>query len=133
MRVQLDFMAVLAEWPLLLKGVAWTLGLTAVAVIGGTLLGIACAWARARLRRHGRRAGSRRWWRGYVELIRNTPFIVQLFFIFFGLPAAGVKLSPETASLIAMVINLGAYAAEIVRAGIEATPRGQIEAARAWR
>jgi polar amino acid transport system permease protein len=61
----------------------------------------------------------------YVELIRNTPFIVQLFFVFFGLPAAGVKLSPEWASMIAMVINLGAYAAEIVRAGIEATPRGR--------
>ena len=65
----------------------------------------------------------------YVELIRNTPFIVQLFFIFFGLPAAGLKLSPEVASVIAMVLNLGAYACEIIRAGIEATPRGQIEAA----
>jgi polar amino acid transport system permease protein len=64
-----------------------------------------------------------------VEAIRNTPFIIQLFFLFFGLPAAGVKLSPLTASVIAMVVNLGAYAAEIIRAGIEATPRGQIEAA----
>ena len=71
-----------------------------------------------------------RWVAGtYVELIRNTPFIVQLFFVFFGLPAAGVKLTPEIASVIAMVINLGAYAAEIVRAGIEATPKGQYEAA----
>jgi polar amino acid transport system permease protein len=65
----------------------------------------------------------------YVELIRNTPFIVQLFFIFFGLPAAGVRISAETASVIAMVINLGAYAAEIIRAGLEATPKGQLEAA----
>ncbi|MGA1316436.1 MAG: amino acid ABC transporter permease, partial [Rubrivivax sp.] len=64
----------------------------------------------------------------YVELIRNTPFIVQLFFIFFGLPGLGIKLSPEAASVLAMVINLGAYAAEIVRAGVEATPRGQVEA-----
>ena len=64
-----------------------------------------------------------------MELIRNTPFIVQLFFVFFGLPAAGIKLSPETASIIAMVVNLGAYATEIIRAGIEATPKGQIEAA----
>ena len=131
MRVQLDFMAVLAEWPLLLKGVAWTLALTAVAVIVGTLLGIACAWVR------GRGFGDTlapRWLQalvgGYVELIRNTPFIVQLFFIFFGLPSMGVKLSPEVASIIAMVVNLGAYAAEIVRAGIDNTPRGQIEAAR---
>jgi polar amino acid transport system permease protein len=64
----------------------------------------------------------------YVELVRNTPFIVQLFFIFFGLPSLGLRLSPEAASVIAMVVNLGAYAAEIVRAGIEATPRGQVEA-----
>ncbi|MET0543905.1 MAG: amino acid ABC transporter permease, partial [Variovorax sp.] len=64
-----------------------------------------------------------------VELIRNTPFIVQLIFIFFGLPAAGVMLTPETASIIAMVANLGAYSTEIIRAGIEATPKGQIEAA----
>jgi polar amino acid transport system permease protein len=66
----------------------------------------------------------------YVELIRNTPFIVQLFFIFFGLPSLGLKLSSETASIIAMTLNLGAYAAEIVRAGIESTSRGQLEAAR---
>jgi polar amino acid transport system permease protein len=96
-----------------------------VATVLGVSLGVACGWARA--------------WgpKGlaavvgvYVELIRNTPFIVQLFFIFFGLPALGVKFSPEFASVLAMVINLGAYAAEIVRAGIEGTPRGQIEAGR---
>ena len=122
--IQFDFLAVLAQWPLLVKGVAWTLGLTALASVIGVGLGIACAWARVY-------AGlGLKWLAGaYVELIRNTPFIVQLFFVFFGLPAAGVKLTPEIASVIAMVINLGAYAAEIIRAGIEATPKGQIEAA----
>jgi polar amino acid transport system permease protein len=130
MRIQLDFGAVLAEWPLLLTGVGWTLALTAAAVAVGTGLGIACAWVRAR----GFGAAlAPRWLQalvgGYVELIRNTPFIVQLFFIFFGLPAAGFKLSAEAASFIAMVINLGAYATEILRAGLEATPKGQIEAA----
>ncbi len=124
MNITFDFGAVLSQWPMLLKGVVWTLGLTAVSAVIGVALGIACAWARV----HG--AAWLRWVVGtYVELIRNTPFIVQLFFIFFGLPAAGFRLSPEAASIIAMVINLGAYAAEIVRAGIEATPRGQIEAA----
>ena len=119
-----DFWAILSEWPLLLKGVAWTLGLTAIATVIGMALGIGCAWARA----WG--PGWLRWVVGtYVELIRNTPFIVQLFFIFFGLPAAGVKLTPEVASIIAMVLNLGAYATEIIRAGVEATPKGQIEAA----
>jgi polar amino acid transport system permease protein len=124
MNIEFDFGAVLAEWPLLLRGVAWTIGLTAVGTVLGMIVGTFCAWARA----HGPT-----WLRlivgTYVELIRNTPFIVQLFFIFFGLPAAGVKLSPEVASVIAMVMNLGAYSTEIIRAGIEATPKGQIEAA----
>jgi polar amino acid transport system permease protein len=123
--IQLDFLAVLAEWPALLKGAAFTLALSAVAAVLGVALGVACGWARA---------WGPKWLGGivavYVELIRNTPFIVQLFFIFFGLPSLGVKFSPEFASILAMVINLGAYAAEIVRAGIEGTPRGQIEAGR---
>jgi polar amino acid transport system permease protein len=124
MPVNFDFLAVLSQWPLLLKGVAWTIGLTAIATVVGMAVGTFCAWARS--------SGPvwLRWVVGaYVELIRNTPFIVQLFFIFFGLPAAGFKLSAETASIIAMVMNLGAYSTEIIRAGIEATPKGQIEAA----
>jgi polar amino acid transport system permease protein len=124
MSVALDFGAVLAEWPLLLRGAAWTVGLTAISALVGVALGIACAWARAE---------GPAWLNplvgAYVEAIRNTPFIVQLFFIFFGLPSLGVKLTPELASVIAMVVNLGAYATEIVRAGLESTPRGQIEAA----
>lgn len=123
--MSLDFLVVLAQWPMLLKGLALTVLLTAIAAPVGSGLGIACAWARL----HGPV-----WLRlvvgSYVELIRNTPFIIQLFFIFFGLPALGVKLSAETASILAMVLNLGAYACEIVRAGIESTPPGQIEAAK---
>jgi polar amino acid transport system permease protein len=123
--INLDFAAVLAEWPQLARGAAFTVGLTAVSAVLGVGLGVACGWARA---------WGPAWLKAivgaYVELIRNTPFIVQLFFVFFGLPSQGVKLTPEIASVIAMVINLGAYAAEIARAGIEGTPRGQIEAAR---
>ena len=121
----LDFGAVLVDWPLLLRGAAFTLGLTVVSAVLGLALGVVCAWARVWGPAPLRGAAA-----AYVELIRNTPFIVQLFFVFFGLPSLGVRLSPELASVIAMVINLGAYAAEIVRAGIEGTPRGQIEAAR---
>lgn len=123
--IALDFGPVLADWPSLLRGAGFTVGLSLVAAAGGLLLGVACGWARAwgsPLLRHA--VGV------YVELIRNTPFIVQLFFLFFGLPSLGVRLTPEWASVLAMVINLGAYAAEIVRAGIEGTPKGQIEAAR---
>lgn len=123
MRIELDFLSVLTEWPLLVKGVAWTVGLTSVSTVLGLFLGVVLAWSRV----HGNLplralAGS------YVEAIRNTPFIVQLFFIYFGLPVMGLRLAPETASIIAMVVNLSAYATEIIRAGIEATPKGQIEA-----
>ncbi|MDQ8022006.1 MAG: amino acid ABC transporter permease [Moraxellaceae bacterium] len=124
MGVELDFLAVLKEWPLLLRGLVWTAGLTAVATVIGMAVGITCAWVRS---------SGPLWARAvvgaYVEVIRNTPFIIQLFFIFFGLPSLGVKMSPDVASLLAMVLNLGAYATEIIRAGIEATPKGQIEAA----
>ena len=121
--ITLDFGAVLEQWPLLARGAAFTVGLTAVASVLGMALGIACAWARS--------WGPR--WLGliaasYVELIRNTPFIVQLFFVFFGLPSLGVRLTPEIASILAMIINLGAYSAEIVRAGIDSTHKGQVEA-----
>ena len=122
--IAFDFPAVLAEWPLLTKGVGATLVLTAISASIGVTLGVACAWARV----HGPT-----WLKpivgAYVELIRNTPFIVQLFFLFFGLPGIGIRLSPELASVLAMVVNLGAYAAEIARAGIATTPKGQIEAA----
>ena len=128
MLVALDFSAVFSAWPLLVRGVAWTIALTLAGTVLGLLLGTACAWARAR--NLGPRVPPLRWAvAAYVELVRNTPFIVQLFFLFFGLPALGLKLSPEAASVMAMVVNLGAYSAEIIRAGIEATPRGQIEAA----
>ena len=108
--IAFDFPAVLAEWPLLARGLAATLALTAISATVGVSLGVACAWARL----HGAP-----WLKAivsaYVELIRNTPFIVQLFFLFFGLPGIGIRLSPEVASVLAMVVNLGAYAAEIVR------------------
>ena len=101
MLIALDFSAVLASWPLLVRGVVWTIGLTIVGTVLGLLLGTACAWARAR--NLGHRPTALRWAvASYVELVRNTPFIVQLFFLFFGLPALGLKLSPEFASVLAM-------------------------------
>ena len=106
-----------------LKGI-W---LTAVLTVVGCGLGIGVGIAGAASRQYGPP-----WLRvivgTYVELMRNTPFIVQLFFIFFGLPALGVKLGEVQAAIIAMVINLGAYSTEIIRAGLAATPKGQVEA-----
>lgn len=123
MGYQFDFGAVLHYWDLLLNGVWLTVRLSAIATVLGLIVGIAGALGRRS------RAAPVRWLAGaYVELVRNTPFLVQLFFIFFGLPSIGVKLDAEQAALIAMVFNLGAYATEIVRAGLDATTRGQIEA-----
>lgn len=119
-----NFLTVLSEWPMLLTGIAITLCMTLAATLFGILLGIACGWGRSR--------GPRpvRWIiASYVELMRNTPYIIQLFFIFFGLPAVGVQLSALTASVLSLILNLGAYASEITRAGIDGTPRSQIEAA----
>src|SRR5258708_1101763 len=67
----------------------------------------------------------------YVEAIRNTPFLVQIFIIYFSLPALGVSVGANEAALAAMVINFGAYGTEILRAGIESIGHGQIDAARA--
>jgi polar amino acid transport system permease protein len=123
MGYRFDFADVLAYWPTLLYGIAITLELTAFGAVLGVSLGIFCAWGRT----NGGRA-LRIIVGVYVELIRNTPFLIQLFFIFFGLPALGVSLSAIAAAILATVINLGAYSAEIIRAGIEATPKGQVEA-----
>jgi polar amino acid transport system permease protein len=122
--IEFNFGTVLEQWPMLLRGLGLTVLLTAFSAVLGSLLGTACAWARL----HGSPM-LKRGVGGYVELIRNTPFIIQLFFIFFGLPSLGLRLSVEVACVLAMVLNLGAYACEIVRAGLQTTPRGQLEAA----
>jgi polar amino acid transport system permease protein len=122
--IEFDFGTVLAQWPMLMRGLGLTVTLTVTSAALGALLGTACAWARL----HGSRA-LKRVVGAYVEAVRNTPFIIQLFFIFFGLPSLGLRLSVEVACVLAMVLNLGAYACEIVRAGLQTTPKGQLEAA----
>lgn len=66
--------------------------------------------------------------RAYVELARNTPLLIQLFFIYFALPSLGLKLSGYSSAIIALTFMGGAYLTEVLRAGIEAVPRTQIEA-----
>jgi polar amino acid transport system permease protein len=125
MGYELDFGALLQYLGLFLEGTAVTLGLTAVSSLLGIALGIAGACAFRSKHMWLRRAVA-----GYVELIRNTPFIVQMFFLFFGLPSIGLRLSALQAAALAMTINLTAYAIEILRAGLEAVPPGQREAGR---
>ncbi|MFM9900109.1 MAG: amino acid ABC transporter permease [Polaromonas sp.] len=120
---QFQFEEVFAAWPLLVKGTLNTIELSLLAMAMGLIVAVVCAW--------GKTAGPRplRWViNAYIELIRNTPFLVQLFFFFFALPALGLRWSAYAAALVAMVVNLGAYATEIIRAGIESIPKGQIEA-----
>src|SRR5213595_1767624 len=64
----------------------------------------------------------------FVELIRNTPFLVQIYFIFFALPLIGIRLSPTATAIIALGVNGGAYAIEIIRGGVQSVHKGQIEA-----
>jgi polar amino acid transport system permease protein len=125
MTYQIDFSNLLQYTRVLAKGVGLTVALITVGGVSGVAVGIFGAWARG---------FSRTSWLAaivgaYVELIRNTPFIVQLLFIYFGLPSAGIHLSSVNAALLAIILNLGAYATEIIRAGVEAVPTSQIEAA----
>jgi polar amino acid transport system permease protein len=123
MGIELDFAPVLARWPMLLEGARLTLELAFMATVTGFVIGVICAI--------GRR-GDGRWIAAvcgfYVEVVRNTPFLVQIFLVYFGLSSLGLSLPAFTVALAALSINVGAYATEIMRAGFDAIPRGQIEA-----
>ncbi len=105
-------------------GAAMTLFLIACTTVLGIVISI--LFAAARRSRYGilRKAVA-----VYVEVIRNTPFLVQLFFIYFGLPSIGIRLDPVVAAILAMTLNMAAYTTEIVGAGLDAVPKGQGEAA----
>ena len=113
-------------WDELLAGALFTLWLSAASMAISLVVAVFGALARS---------SGPRWLRAlvaaYVELIRNTPFLVQLFLIFFGLPTMGVRLDANEGALLAMVLNGTAYTIEIVRAGIEAVGPGQLDAGKA--
>jgi polar amino acid transport system permease protein len=122
----LDFGWLAGDAGAIARGAGVTVLLIVVTTLIGTFLSI--LGAAARRSRH-------RWLRdalaAYVEFVRNTPFLVQLFFIFFGLPTLGVRLDPIVSAILAMTLNMSAYTTEIVGAGLDAVPRGQREAAMA--
>ncbi|TCZ53647.1 amino acid ABC transporter permease [Roseicella aquatilis] len=123
MGFQFQFQPVLARTDVLLDGLWLTLQLSGIGILFGALLGILLAMLRGLAGRPVRLLVD-----SYVEVVRNTPFLVQLLIIFFGVPTLGIRLSAEQAALSAIVLNLGAYATEIVRAGIESVHKSQIEA-----
>jgi polar amino acid transport system permease protein len=124
MRYDFDFSTLLSYWPDFVAGAATTLGLSLAATVFGFLLGVLCA-----LGTTGRSAWLGRLCAVYIEAIRNTPLLVQIFIVYFGLASVGLKVDAFTAATAALVINVGAYTAEIVRAGINSIHPGQLEAA----
>ena len=123
MNYQFDFGPVIAGFPDLLRGCAGTMLLALSGMALATIIGIGGV-----MLRDSRFAAIRWLVKAFVEIIRNTPFLVQIYFIFFALPFAGIRLDPTPTAIIALGINGGAYAIEIIRGGVQAIPRGQIEA-----
>lgn len=121
-----QFSALLPYQNEILAGIWLTIKLSVVSIILGALAGTALASLRSTLGRPVRILVDT-----YVEVIRNTPFLVQLFIVYFGLPGLGLRVGADTAALIGMTINLAAYSTEIIRAGIEAVHKSQIEAGEA--
>jgi polar amino acid transport system permease protein len=120
-----DFSVVFQYWDLFLQGALMTIRITALATVLGILVGVAMAGLQLIKNRIISSVIQ-----AYIEVIRNTPFLVQLFFVYFGLPTIGILIPAWQAALLALTINTGAYATEIVRAGIESITKGQIEAGR---
>jgi polar amino acid transport system substrate-binding protein len=110
--------------PLLLVGAPMTLLISVLGMAVAIVIGLAVAL----IYLYAPRPAS---WlaRSYVELFRGTPLLIQLYLIFYGLPNVGLRLSPLLAAVVGLGLNYGAYEAENYRAGIEAIPRGQMEAA----
>jgi polar amino acid transport system permease protein len=120
------FNVVWEHWRELAEGAWLTIRLSAMAMTFGLAVATVCAYALGAGPRPLRTAVA-----AYVEVIRNTPFLVQIFIVYFSLPTLGISVGANEAALAAMVVNFGAYGTEILRAGIESIPHGQVDAARA--
>jgi polar amino acid transport system permease protein len=119
------FQFFLNSLPDLLNGLGNTLLLTFVSITAGFFIGLALALGRV----YGNKI-IKFFCIGYIEIIRGTPLLVQLFIIYFGLPSAGVVFSPMQAALIGLSINSGAYQAEYLRGSLQSIESGQMIAAR---
>jgi len=121
-----DFISFFAQsLPKLLDGLSITLFLTFLSLFLGFLLGVCLALGRI----YTPKIIS---WLciGYIEIIRGTPLLVQLFILYFGFPSVGIRLTPITAAVIGLSLNSGAYQAEYLRGSIQSIKSGQMIAAR---
>lgn len=118
-----NFRVILEYMPLYMKCLWATIWLSGVSILGALLVGtLACAMRLSRSRLLTNTAGC------YIESIRSTPLLAQIYFLYFGLPSLGIRISEEVTGIIALILNSGAYIAEIIRAGILSVSEGQIEA-----
>lgn len=116
----------LSEFLFIVQAAQWTLALSAIAFVGGALLGLLVALSRTSENAVARNAA-----RAFIQVFQGTPLLLQLFLIFFGAPVMGLDINPWVAAGAALVLNSAAFLAEIWRGCIEAVPRGQWEAAQA--
>lgn len=114
------------EFLFILEAAKWTLALSAIAFVGGAILGLAIALMRT---------SESAWARGvsttFIQIFQGTPLLLQLFLVFFGAPVLGLDINPWVAAGVALILNSAAFLGEIWRGCIEAIPRGQWEAAQA--
>ncbi len=118
-----NFRLVWEYLPLYLKCFWATIWLSGVSLLGALLVGVLfCAFRLSRYKIFNKIAGI------YIESVRSTPLLAQLYFLYFGLPSLGLRFPEAITGIIALVFNSGAYMAEIIRAGIQSIPSGQVEA-----
>lgn len=122
--MNLDYSIVIKKIPILLEGCGVTLEISFFALLLGMVFGIAGALCRIS---SSRILNSIAFF--YVWVIRGTPVMVQLFILYFGLPQLGIKLPSMVAGVLGLAVNTGAYITEIIRAGVQAVDKGQMEAA----
>ncbi len=119
-----NFRVILEYLPLFLSCFMATLWLSGAGLLGALIMGTAaCGMRISRFKMLVWAAGA------YIESIRSTPLLVQLFFFYFGLPSLGIRMSEAATGILALTLNSGAYMAEIIRAGIQSIPHGHVEAA----
>ena len=114
------------EFLFILEAAQWTLALSAIAFIGGAILGLAIALARTSESKTARVLST-----AFIQIFQGTPLLLQLFLVFFGAPVLGLDINPWVAAGVALVLNSAAFLGEIWRGCIQAIPRGQWEAAQA--
>ncbi|ENK0836762.1 amino acid ABC transporter permease [Clostridium botulinum] len=122
----MDFNIIKQITPVLIKGSIITIELTAISVCLGSIIGIIVALLKLCNNKLVFYVGG-----FYTWIFRGTPLLLQLFFIYYGLPFVGIKFTPFSAAILGLSLNAGAYTAEIIRGGIISVDKGQFEACRA--